>query len=478
MMPPLELRLSARKRQTIAGEEIILNIAHKVAAALEMETVELNRARTTLRVTPLRNGGGALNLSGADHAALHGVHLFSEIGSRFHAPAGSEWVSTLSLLNYAPPLEVGNYRIELSYRYGETQEEAVSTNAVEVEVVPAELLSSEFRWFGGSAAREQLGAVWTAERGDSIRWLYQTASGNDPGAILAALDLELPSAPRASPRLAHLNDIAALHYERYIVWVDGDRLGYLTVSEEKRLSDPAFVSHGLEGPRLVDPPLQRRAGGMWAALAGTSGGRPHIALVEVDTQGNARTQTLEAIGTSGPAPVVIWSEADEKPAGSIFSIQEDHRSIVRVDVATREMRNLTAPGEVLFLAADQWLEAGVLLALVRREDALEVIGWDNLTPETEPRVLAGYKQESFRNALKGDMVDGTTLAEPPDLALLFPSHEGWAILARGEYRAAGKTDGASPQVVGTRSGLFLVEYFSTRGFRSGRLGEKPPPDLL
>src|SRR5579871_4947744 len=107
MAAPIELRLSSRKPRTIAGEGITLDIAHQVLADLDMETVELNRNRTSIRIVSLSGDSPVLTLTGANHIALHRVHPFSQIGRAFHAPAGSAWISELALLNYTQPLPAG-----------------------------------------------------------------------------------------------------------------------------------------------------------------------------------------------------------------------------------------------------------------------------------------------------------------------------------------------------------------------------------
>jgi hypothetical protein len=481
MAAPLTLRLRPKKFRTLAGEGIVIEIAHQVFADLDMETVELNRSRTSVRITPLTGDGETMTLSGAGHVALHRVHPLSEVGRRFRAPAGSAWTSDLQLLQYARPLAVGRYSIQLNYRYGDSPEETVTTNAVEVEVAPANLLNSEFRWFGESAPRDTIATLWTAREDRDIHWMFQTARGKDPNAILTAVDLELPDPPHSKPRLAHLNDTASFHYERYAVWVDGESLGWLKTSDEQRLGEPASASHGLgSAPQLADPPLQRRGGGFFAVLAGWASREPSLSLIEVDDHGTTQRRILPARESAGGVAVVAWSEGDETAAGNVFLIAGDRHSIVLVDLSGGTPQSLAAPGEVVTVAVDQWLGRGKLLALVRRGGLLEVIAWDLSSLDAAPQLMSRYDLETLPPGFwSADLVDVVPLDGSCGLALLSSGRDGWAILSQGKtYRLARAEGGGTPKLVATRSGLFLVQHFADRGFAATRLGEAPPPDPI
>src|SRR4051794_32069897 len=128
MMAPLTLSITARKPAYLAGEGILLDIEHAVAVALDMETVELNRNRTSVVITKVDSPDRVEILTGVDHAALHRIPMLQAIGSSFHAPAGSAFSSYLELAAYGRALPAGRYRIALHYRYGETAEETVETN--------------------------------------------------------------------------------------------------------------------------------------------------------------------------------------------------------------------------------------------------------------------------------------------------------------------------------------------------------------
>ncbi|HEY3840183.1 MAG TPA: hypothetical protein VGL72_26605 [Bryobacteraceae bacterium] len=477
MAAPIELRLSSKKPRTIAGEGITLNIAHRVLAELDMETVELNRNRTTIRVVPLVASENALILTGADHIALHRVHPFSQIGRAFHAPAGSAWTSELALLNYTQPLPAGRYQIELSYRYADTPEETVAANPIEIEVLSATLLTCEYRWFGGGTPRDQLACIWTAQAGQQISWIFQTASRRDPGAILTALDLELADPPLAQPRLAHLNDIADFHYERHLIWIEEQRLGYLKVSDEKRLSETQYVNHGLKSPLLLEPPLQFRGGGIGAVVAATASGATRLVLIVVDGQGHANSRVISTVPALRGLPVVIWNDRGDEAAGNVYSLVEDRRYVMQVEISTGSARMLAAPGEIYLLAADQWLDRGTVMAMSGGQEALQIVGWENTGHEADAKVLSGYSREFLRTVLTGGVTGSATLADPPDLAMLFPGREGWAALSRGRYLSTARNT-VTPRLVATPDGLFLVEYYSDRGFRSTRVEGAPAPDLL
>src|SRR4051812_26748657 len=219
---PLTLRLAARKPRTVVGEGIILDVVHEVQSELEMETVDLNRSRTEVFVSALDQGEyGNRVLTGEDYMVLHRHPPLIPVGTRFVAPAGSAWTVQLDLCKYARPLSAGKYRIELAYRFGPGQAEIVHSNAVTVEVTPVELRELEYRWLGGADARERLSSIWVVDSPDGPRWVYESATPHDPGVVETAADLELTGiAPVGPVRLAHLNDIAPLHWERFACWRD------------------------------------------------------------------------------------------------------------------------------------------------------------------------------------------------------------------------------------------------------------------
>jgi hypothetical protein len=461
MAAPLELTLTAKKARVLVGEGIVLQVGHKVHADLELETVELNRNRTELTVT---GPAGTITLTGADHIALHQLHPLKEVGRRFRAPAGSAWTSELELFRYTRPLAAGRYRFSLTYRYGE---ESAATNETEVEIAPARLLANRFRWFGESAARGQLASVWTTLDGETTRWFFQTVSAKDPGVVVRAADLEMGNVSRElKPSIAHLNDIASFHFERYVMWVDGERLGWIQAADTGRISEPAFIEHELgEGAVLADPPLQKVAGGFAAVVAG----RGSYALIDVDDKGSASKRIVP-----GEAAAVAWTESEE---AETFALSADRGALLRANLGGE----VALPGEAAALAIDQWMGRGKAFAVARDESVFEVIGWDLADPALEPERLSSYDAEALpRGFITGELLDTAPLAEAQDLAMLFPGERAWAVLSqRKQYRAPRSADADGPAyLVAARGGLFVVEHFPESGFIAVRLGEAPPPDAI
>lgn len=452
MNAPLEIRIAAKKNRTLVGEGITLTISQRVTAALKMETVELNRSRTTIRIQPLQGDLGTVTLSGADHLTLHRIHPLTQVGIAFDAPAGSAWNSDLNLLEYCRPLPVGRYKIAVSYRYGDSYAESIACNPVEVEVAPATLLSNELRWFGESSARDVLGSLWTALEGDRPVWFFQTCNKKDPSAVLTSVDLTIDSPPRdAKPCLAHLNDIASMHFERYAVWIDGERLCWAAVADTGRIAPQASAVHGLgSGAELADPPLQRRSGGFSAVVQSVQSG---AVLIRVSADGSTEIQACQPAA----GRLVAWSEADEPIA--LGPIEFDG-------------------GRVVATVLDQWLGAGHLLVAMEAEHGIEIArrGFDAATSQLEndvvnlDRLPVGF--------LRGEPLDASSLANSGGLALLFASDSGWSVLTKDRNFRAAARGGSIPKLIGAPSGLFLMEHSTERGFLMTRLGEAPPPDPL
>ena len=203
MTGPLELRIAAVKSRTIAREGIRLEVTRTLARDLPMDSVELNAERTRVTVKPLGGSEPARELSGKDYAALYHHHPLKEIGSHYEDKAGT-WTSILDLWNYTRPLAPGRYEIALSYRWGDTPAETARSNEVTVEVAPAKGLSFEPRWLAGGRPREDLGSIWTARDGGTVRWVFEVAFGEDPTVVRSAIDLDAPAleplAPPCLPR--------------------------------------------------------------------------------------------------------------------------------------------------------------------------------------------------------------------------------------------------------------------------------------
>src|SRR5262245_56634749 len=115
---PLVLKLSLHKGRFLVGEAVGIDVVVESIADVEMETVELNANRTEIRIT---DGNGQTRvLTGQDYANLHIHPQLQDIGRRFRVTSGKPFNSMLDLFLYTRPLAPGHYRVEISYRYGDT----------------------------------------------------------------------------------------------------------------------------------------------------------------------------------------------------------------------------------------------------------------------------------------------------------------------------------------------------------------------
>lgn len=136
--PPLALQLEPALSTVPQDRDIVLQVVHRVHRRLAMETVELNHRRSRITVQPLAPPGPATVLTGEDYVRREiaaGRWGPREVGRSFVAEAGDTWASEMSLTLFAPPLPLGRYRIQLSYRWGENESQVVTSNPVEVRVV-------------------------------------------------------------------------------------------------------------------------------------------------------------------------------------------------------------------------------------------------------------------------------------------------------------------------------------------------------
>jgi hypothetical protein len=332
---PLSLHVTARKAKVVVGEGISLELEQKVTADLEMETIELNRDRTTVTVD-----GRAL--SGKDYIDLHRVQGLTRIGRAFHAKAGSAWKSRLNLFDYTRPLAAGTHRITVAYRWGAG---TVTANPVDVEIAPAQLTAVRFRWSGNY---EELASIWTA----GGHWFYQVAEPFDPTVVKTSVDLgALPATAHSVPVLARLNDIPANHYERIALWTGGAKLCRQEVSIEGLAGHAVCEETGLPGGiQLADPPLQLREGGFAAVVTSVT------AAALVATAGR-RMMT----GVAGEA-VVVWDE--DKPV--VYSRASDG-AIMRDGQMLLEARD----ARVSLIA-----EGANVFALLQRPREIDVHRWN------------------------------------------------------------------------------------------------------
>src|SRR2546423_1401486 len=110
--PPLDLRIAPERPRTLAGESVVIVVAHAVHADLPMETVDLNEDRTRITITSLDDPGGVEIFSGRVPRALPRREPLVPLGRRFLAPANSAWEIDLDLSLYRRPLSAGRYRVQ------------------------------------------------------------------------------------------------------------------------------------------------------------------------------------------------------------------------------------------------------------------------------------------------------------------------------------------------------------------------------
>jgi hypothetical protein len=472
---PLEIRLAAPRPKTAAGEGIILLVEQRVFRELEMQDVELNRGRSRLYLTRLDDEAlPTTELTGDDYARLHHVGTFEAIGSPFTAPAGSEWSNELHLLRYTYPLPAGRYRVALTYHWGSEEDEIVRTNPVDIDVAPTNLATVCDRWFGGGDPRDELGSLWTTPGG---RWYYQIANRMDPRALRVSVDLNMPPVSYAwPPRLAHVNDIAGVQFDRWALWTEPGRLGWLKLAYIGRTGEPVRVEHGLAAdpsPIIAEPPLQPRAGGFRAMLAGLDNtGNAAASLIALDGLGNLDHRPISLPGAQPAYAAVAWPASDDLSSAILYTADEAAAQVVRTDLATGHHEMLELPGQVMALVVDQWNGTGRVLAVAMREETLRVVAWE---------FGVGGKADtvSMYNLPQGadSLIDAVALASSRDLALLLPGEDYWIVLTEGRVFWVRGAQGAvgPPRLVAAPSGLFLVDHLPDRGFVCKRIGEEPPP---
>ena len=472
---PLFLRISAQKSRTLVGEGIVLDVHHEVSADLDMETVELNSHRTRIFVTEEASGTQRV-LSGTDHVACHRPPPLMPVGRSFRAPAGSSWTSQLELWLYTRPLPCGAYRVEIAYQHGTGVEDVVRSNAVAIEVARAEA-AAEHRWFGGSESRDRLGALRVCRDGEDTRWLHDVALAYDPGVLESSFDLAMPAVVYSTaPRLAHLNDIAAFHFERWVAWTEDAGVGWVQIHGHGRLSEPARVAHGLAGARLVDPPLQLRAGGLRSVVLGCDNtGASALALIDV-AAGGVECQRIP-LGQEAPhAAVACWGM--DETAVVFLGTAHDGGALILQSCqlpAGTQQEILRVRGQLLKLQLDQWMGNGYLHALVCEPGIDEKTGRELQSLVVWSVGIDGkvHSRPERRVYWSGDPMprdaawDAVPLVVGRGLALLVRIAADWRVLTPdGAFTVAGPpaADGAAPRLAATPShGIFVLTQDPGRG---------------
>src|SRR5258708_37504163 len=202
MAEPISISLVCNRPTFVAGQEPPIVLQIQANANIQLESVELNRNRTTIRIAPAV--GEPFTLTGQDYVAQQQQHPLKEVAAAFTAVAGDNWSTSLSLLLYRPPLPAGDYTLSLAYQYGATAAETVVTNSVSFSVRSAEFLSASYRWMGGSNAWDKLESIWRVPG----KWFYQVANTKNPAAIWSVVELDIPAASAPySPVLPMINDL-------------------------------------------------------------------------------------------------------------------------------------------------------------------------------------------------------------------------------------------------------------------------------
>jgi hypothetical protein len=485
---PIALRLAARKTRTLAGEGIVLDLALEVRTELEMETVELNRGRTEVLVSALDGGQyGNRVLTGEDYMVLHRHPPLEPVGTRFVAPAGSAWTVQLELFRYARPLPAGRYRIELIYRWGAGENDVVQTNPVTVEVSPAKLLDVQHRWLGGADARDRMSSLWLADGAGGVRWLYQIAKAHDPSVIETAADLDMGRiAPLSPARPAQLNDIAAMHWERFASWREAAGMGWVKVNPYGRSGPIGVVPIGLAEqppPRAVEPALQSRADVLHALRLGADpSGQPALAWIEVQRQGTTRQRLLPLPGRMPLAAVAAWNRSEEPVSATLFLVESGDRGMLRLRstaLPAGEQKVLhESKAELVGLEIDQWMGfAWVhLVTRVQEKDPvsgepverLEIARWrfDEGAVAEDPGWTVALAPGALAVSELRQMVP---LPGGRGLALLFHKPDGWVVVTPDDrVRVSPPSPGAASEqaqlVTSPMGGVFFVFHEPERGF--------------
>ncbi len=474
MPVPIELRLSARKTRLVVGEGIVLDLNVRILAGVDVVSPELNRNRTSIRVEPANRLVPFQVFTGIDYVRVHRISPLAQIEDLAHAEAGAAWTVQVELLNYSSPLPTGVYSITISYRYGDAAADSVSTNTVQVEVTPAELGAAAYRWFGGASARDVLGSVWTVRTAEGEQWFYQCADAWDPGAVQFATAIGLPARrPGARPVLAHLNDIHAMHFKKYVVWEQDGAVGYVGVHREGR-SEPGFVEHGL-GPdaRLIDPPLQQNDDSLLMLVLGSGANRqPACSLVSVPTSGasSARTVPLKNPAVQGLA---LWSAEP----GSMLVLLRDSEGKVNLLGGGRTGETLV-PRPVDGLVLSQWMGSGTLGGFFREGDFLHAFTLDPQGRGVKPRVAPDYEVARLP-ALPGRLAS-SAMGPSGGVVLAFETDRGWMVLDGGQVFVTPRPSRSTgtPRLIPAAGGLFLVHHDPNRGFLSELVGRPAPEPLI
>ena len=481
---PLTVGVTPRKAILLEGESVVLDLDIKVRADLDMETVELNRDRTTLRIVPQGQAEKARTLTGADYALLHRAAGLVRIGTSFPAKAGAAWKTALNLSRYTRALPVGKYEIELTYRYGAKTEQSFHARPVTVEVVPAQWIGQNFRWFGGASSHAKLEGLWTAQAGGKTRWLYQTAEPFDPGVTNSCVEISAPTGAN-SPRLAHLNAIAGTSAERYAVWSEPAGIGFLAFQASGQSAAPIRAADGLNekkgGAFLAEPPLQRAKGGLSALVIGQGAKSESVAsLMEAGADGKTH-HTLKPLPEPASAlAVVAWGAGETDGAGSLYYGATVGKGrvgrLIRMDIATRKAETVfETSGDLIALTLDQWLGSGFVYGLVREKGGLRVCRWE--IGAAHPKTERMGELASLADGERCVQFVALNESAVSSVAALYRKGEAYRIALPGQPPRTAPDAGTLPFLIAAPVGPFFVTHNVNSGFQATALQEPPaaPP---
>ncbi len=486
MTDPLALTLVPTAPRLPAGAAVLLELRVTLRASGPLETVELNGGRTRVEVVterPAAEGGPSRReLSGADHAALHRPRPDVPLGDTIDLPAGTSSFR-LALADYAPTLPVGRHRVTVRYRLGDGPGafEAVS-NTVVLEVVPATPTAVVRGWLRDGRLRGTSAFTWRLDPPGA--WLLRLTQGFDAEAVLGAFALPAPAG--AAPGLALLNDYGDMHWEKRVVWLEGGVLQVLPVERRDVIGPPTGheVPGLAAGAALVDPPLQRRDGGVRALV--DQGGR--LLVADVGPDGVAAAHAVEAPGAALHRGVV-WSAGEDDPrAGALVRLAREGRALRlwRHDLAGGPGALLwEEPREAAGWALVQAAGVGYALVVVRDDPAaddhearpvLRAVAAPFDLEEPPPEGGDGDEGGPPATVAAGAwalepgerLLDVAGVAERPAAVLLLDGPEGHRVVGPGLGKRLPSTGPAWLMVSSTD--VFVLRPDEARGIASAHVG--------
>lgn len=455
--PPLEMKLHISKSRWLCGEGVIFEVWHRALAALEMEPVSLNDEATRIEIL----GPGAEDrqiLTGQSHRDLHQPDPMEALAQPFRVAAGQSWISDVELLHYTRPLRPGHYRARLSYQCGGPGE-TVDAGEVAFAVAPVTLEHWAPRLMNGAEPKSQLEVFWTAREGGRRHGFYQ-GSSEEPSAPLFSSLLDLELAWTTPPVLAEIDDIAAFHFERWLLWIEGGQLHLQSIHKRGAIVPRISWLHGLDAeppPRIANPPRQMRDGRVAALLLGARDGST-VALRAVFSPAEAAIPAVEALhlGESDiHGGVVLWNEAELEHSTLIW--QDGAQRLVWTPLTGEPASLLCAGlGDVVQLVQSQGQGRGQVMAVLRREGfpnpgarGDQILSWSR----PDATEIGAY--HALEAQERGPMA-AAAAPDGEDLFLLYRNGLAWCVRDRhgATYASA---DGALPLMVATpEAGLELL----------------------